>query len=418
MFRKHVPDLDSLESPLISASPFGSILGVVPGSALAERIFNDPDSWQGTDDDDDLKGTEAMSWLAEEVEQYQANDEELCLSPVDRDVDLMLKPFSERFKLAASPEEEKQSNWDGIAKADKLPFLPIFDHNSLDLSLNVDLRLSKIWDAKGKMFHSVQSPLSPVNETPSVTDNARLAIPPALDLTSADNTLSPTLSPLPVASASTTWSILEWYGVQPNTPRPNGRVPLLTHYPPTPFQAKPSALSALRAPSSPSANTTVISPPSPPPTKTMPPVPESTPIRRLPVIPGTTSRSPSPAPTPPRMKSPERNLQRTQSSERVSGANSTTSVTTPRRTPRGSATLPVPSASPDPFNLSPNVTPIRSGSLFTRSPPAGPRPRSGSGRRKASGGHSPLPVVIAPAPTPPRTRRPTPPPGLHLGIPA
>ncbi|KAG6841658.1 hypothetical protein C0991_008643 [Blastosporella zonata] len=426
MFRKHVPDLDSLESPLISANPFGSILGVVPGSALAERIFNDPESWHGADDDDgDLKDVEVMTWLADEVEKYDVNADELRLSPVDRDVDLMLKPFSERFKLSATPGSEKHTNWEGIAKEDRMPLLPLFDHTSLDLSLNVDLRMSKIWDAKGKMFHSVQSPTNEAKTHPSVPDNPRLAAPPALDLGSADNTLSPILSPLSVASASTTWSILEWYGVHPNTPRVTGRVPILTHYPPTPYHSKPPALSSLRAPSSPSANATVISPPSPPPEKTTPPVPESTSIRRLPVIPDpartTSSPSPSPAPTPPRIRSPERTPERAKSSNQTSARTPNGSATTPRRTPRGSATLPTPSASPDPSNYSPNVTPIRSGSLFIRSPPAGPRPRSGTNsrrQRQASGRDSPSAIVIAPAPAPTRARKPTPPPGLRLAVPA
>ncbi|KAG6909406.1 hypothetical protein DXG01_000707 [Tephrocybe rancida] len=439
MFRKHVPDLDSLESPLISANPFGSVLGVVPGSALAERIFNDPGSWQGADDDEgDLEDGEAMTWLAEEVERSQANGDELCLSPVDRDVDLMLKPFSERFKLAATPESDKQVNWDGIAQDGKKPFLPLFDHTSLDLSLNLDLRLSMIWDAKGKMFNSTQSPLSPANDAktlPSVAENTRTAAPPALDLSSTDNTHSPILSPLAVASASTTWSILEWYGVHPNTPRANGRVPLLTHYPPTPYHSKPPALSSLRAPSSPSANTTVLAPPPPPSRKATPPPPsrkatppppEPTSIRRLPVIPDPARNSPSPtpssrAPTPPRTRSPEQTPLRVKSSELSATSTPNRSATTPRRTPRGSATLPAPSASPDSFNSSPNVTPIRSGSLFTRSPPAGPRPRSGTPpvrQHQASRRASPSPIVIAPAPAPTRARRPTPPPGLRLGVPA
>ena len=38
------PDLDILDTPLMSSTPFTPFTGV-PGSAIAENIFNDPDSW-------------------------------------------------------------------------------------------------------------------------------------------------------------------------------------------------------------------------------------------------------------------------------------------------------------------------------------------------------------------------------------
>ncbi|KAG6811580.1 hypothetical protein H0H92_006744 [Tricholoma furcatifolium] len=420
MFRKHVPDLDSLESPLISANPFGSILGAVPGTALAEKIFNDPDSWQtADDDDDDLHDTaEAIAWLAEEVDTCHVSTDGPSLSPVDRDVDLMLKPLSEKLNLSFNSGSE--ANWKGMEQVNKM-HLPLFNHTSLDLSLNVDLRLSKIWDSKGKMFQSPESPADSPEAVTPVADNTRIPAPPALNLGAADNTLSPIVSPFPIASASTTWSILEWYGVHPNTPRANGRVPFLTHFPPTPHQPKAPGLSSLRAPSSPSANATVMCPPSPT-EKAAPLAPESTPIRRLPLIPDPNRNSPSPTPspapsrvsTPPQRTSPEPFVTPS-TSQRSLTPNGPTSG--PRRTPRGFATPPTPSASPDPFSASPNVTPIRSGGLFIRSPPAGPRPRSGTPpikQRRPSSRTSPAPVVIAPAPTPMRARRPSPPPGLRL----
>ncbi|GLB42796.1 hypothetical protein LshimejAT787_1202450 [Lyophyllum shimeji] len=415
MFRKHVPDLDVLDSPLMSANPFGSTVGVVPGSALAERIFNDPEAWHGPEDDDDVdlsEAKDAMAWLAEEVEEYHANGDHLALSPVDRDVDIMLKPFAERFKLVPTAGSEGPAKWEGVLQDDKPTFLPLFEHKSLDLKF--DLHLSKIWDSGGKMFGSASSPLSPASDRSaklqstlsSPIDRARLAAPPALDL-AVESSLSPILSPVAVASASTTWSILEWYG-SPPTPRMGVRPPMLGHFPPTPYQSIPPVPplphSSLRTPSSPSANATVGSQPPPLPQlprNRTPPVSESTPIRRLPVIPDAALATPSPTPTPsstpPRIKSPE-------------------------RTPRGSATLPPPSSSTsDPSFLSPNVTPIRSGTLPSRSPPAGPRPRSTSSqtlKRLASGRDSPTPITIAPAPAPNRPRRPTPPPTLRLGVPA
>ncbi|KAG6875216.1 hypothetical protein C0992_004725 [Termitomyces sp. T32_za158] len=425
MVRKQVPDLGSLESPLISANPFGSILGIVPDSALAERIFNDPDSWQGADDDDDdddvFKDTDSVKWLADEVRIYQAIGEELKLSPIspiDRDVDIMLKPLStETFNLDCPTATEKPTNWDNIVQENRLPSPSLFDHTSLDLNLHIDLRLSKLWDAKGKGFQSLQSPASRINEPKilhSIAD-ARLAVPPALNLGQADNTLSPSMSPFNVASASTTWSILELYGVHPNTPRVHGRVPLLTHYPPTPYHTKSSTLSSLREFISLSANTTV-------PTKTSPSVPESTPIRRLPVVPDT---SDSTSPTPLRATTPSRSStltsQRTKSPEQcpqyikthlrsTSGTTPSGSTLRSRRRPRGSATLP-PLNSPD---SSPSPTPIRTGNLSTRSSPAGPRPRSSTNsirQRQASGRGSPSPIVIEPVPAFTHARQSSSPPG-------
>ncbi|KAG6872220.1 hypothetical protein C0995_011936 [Termitomyces sp. Mi166 len=407
MLRKQVPDLDSLESPLISANPFGSILGVVPGSALAERIFNDPNSWHGADDDGDLIGAEAMKWLADEIDKCQASGEELVLSPVDRDMDIMLKSLTEKLNFAVPTASENLENWNDTTQETKPPFQPLFNHTSLDLS--VDLRFSKIWDAKGNMFHPLQSPILPANGSkslPSVAENASIVAPTALDLGAVDNTLSPIMSPLTVASASTTWSILELYGVHPNTPRIHGCI------------------------SAPSTNATVTAPSVPP------PVPETTSIRRLPIIPdesGCTTFSPPPSrtSTPSRGSTPECTSQRTNSPLKRSPQyvktheRSVSATTTPkrstsrsRRKPRGSATPPAPSGSPDPLNLnsSPNVTPSRSGDLLTRSPPAGPRPRSAIRQRQASGRGSPSPIVIEPAPT--RARKPSPPPGLYLGAPA
>ncbi|KAG6867999.1 hypothetical protein C0993_008555 [Termitomyces sp. T159_Od127] len=418
MSRKQVPDLDSLESPLISANPLGSILGVIPGSALAERIFNDPDSWLGPDDDDgDLEDTDVVKWLADEAEG-------LKLLPIDQDVDIMLKHLSsEKSNFAGPAATEKLANWDDIAQDSQLPFLPLFDHNSLDLSLNIDLRFSKIWDAKGRELQSLKCPVSHTKEPKNFSSVAdtRLTVPPTLNLGVENNIVSPTMSPLNVASASSTWSILELYGAHPNTPRVNSRVSLLTNYPPTPYHAKSSALSSLREYISQSSNATVTT--APPPS-----VPESTPIRRLPVIPdlsARTSPTPSRAPTPSRGSTltPQRTGPPEQPHQYIKTHQRSASATTPnvsapssRRTPRGSATLPPPSSSPDPFIASPSSTPIRTGNLFTRSSPVGPRPRSNTHsirQRQASGHGSPSPIAFEPVSVYNKSSSPH---GLRLGV--
>ncbi|TFK25831.1 hypothetical protein FA15DRAFT_668000 [Coprinopsis marcescibilis] len=71
MYRANVPtELDVLDSPLLSPTPLGSaFLGNVPGSALAERIFNDPGSWETSEEYDD-SALDQMAWLVDEVEKY------------------------------------------------------------------------------------------------------------------------------------------------------------------------------------------------------------------------------------------------------------------------------------------------------------------------------------------------------------
>jgi hypothetical protein len=71
------PDLDILDSPLMS--PFTSSLNGIPGSAIAETIFNDPDSWEEKEDadvdaDEDTDADmEPLAWLVEEIEKFKAN---------------------------------------------------------------------------------------------------------------------------------------------------------------------------------------------------------------------------------------------------------------------------------------------------------------------------------------------------------
>ncbi|KAF9466716.1 hypothetical protein BDZ94DRAFT_1250596 [Collybia nuda] len=95
MFRKNYPDLDLLESPLISANPFGTMLGGIPGSAIAEKIFNDPESWHDSDEENNLDSAttkDPMAWLAEELEKFQGDDES--------NAQAILRPF---YKLGGRP---------------------------------------------------------------------------------------------------------------------------------------------------------------------------------------------------------------------------------------------------------------------------------------------------------------------------
>lgn len=462
MFRKHIPDLDLLDSPLISASPFSSILGVVPGSAIAERIFNDPESWEKEEDDSDIEDSkDAMTWLAEELEKYHSTGDESILSPIEREADsVTLRPFSERYKLMAKPSliqptplSDVHMKWEGVMENEKPPYLPIFERSGIDLNLDLNLRLSKIWQSGGNIFRSFPSPLSssslpslatknpPTDEmiAPVAPPGIRPTVRPTLDLGSeTEQGPSPVVSPVAVASASTTWSILEWYGVHPDTPRFGARRTSLlsSPYPPTPFLPVPPVPhlpASLRAP---------VNLPEPS-VKAPPPAVDTTPIRRLPVIPDPPRNTPSPTLIPtqtlPKIKTtpdlprntpspapiPAHTLLRIKTTPDPPRNNSSRVPTlthtpprikTPEHTPSSSLTRAA--STPDPSSLSPYSTPNRSCSS-SRSPPAGPRPRSGTlpvKSRQRSGQESPF--TISPPPNRVRTipLPSSPPPPLRLGV--
>jgi hypothetical protein len=412
MFRKHVPDLDILESPLISANPFGSMIGTMPGSALAEKIFNDPEAWEGAEAEEKGDAKEAMAWLEGELEKYHAIGDELGLSPIER----LEKDLSEMFKtgplpsLTFSPDSPDDENSD---------YIPIFERSSSGAK-NLNLRLSRLLDSGNNIFRSFSTPISPVKppqarcgevakeHSPS-WHTPQSSVTPVLNFPSAgERTSTPVTAAIPSGSASSTWSILELYGLNPDSPSTGSpRTSVLGVCPPTPpvRRLPPSSLRTTSSSSSRSSRST----PSPPGTPTpLPKPPIQIPsrraespvsIRRLPVLPECStslphSRSLEPPP-----------------------------LYTPERTPRTSGSLAPPNSSDlDPFNSSPSPSGHRrsgSGSI-TRSPPAGPRPRSANStpaNRKNSTDSFTSYFEISPVPAP-RTRPsplPLPLPPLHIG---
>ena len=322
----------------MSANPLGSILGTMPGSALAEKIFNDPESWEEAEEqkDESDAAREAMAWLEDELEKYQALGDKLGLSPIER-LDMGLA---------------------GMLRAGPFPSL-------------------------AQSAHTVDEKPENVSAQPIPRNNQP---PPPLHL-EEEKTLFPGVSQTGAGSASSTWSILELYGLNPDTPRSARRrsSPGVGTLPPsTPPKPK---LSLPQLPASLPKTSTVSSLPStsaqhqlgtrtPLPKLPIKVVPGSeTPgsIRKLPVIPDPSSLHPPPNVTP----------------------SSTQPNQPPERTPRSSSAL-------------------------TPSPPAGPRPRSGSSTpasRKKSYETSPTPsFVISAPPVPPRPRRPLSPPSLRIGV--
>lgn len=393
MFRKHYPDLDLLDSPLISANPFGTMLGV-PGSAIAEKIFNDPESWQDSDKENlDRETTkDPMAWLAEELEKFQGDE----LSPIERNTEVTLRPFSGRYKVMPKPSLTLPSlngvhtKWEGVQEGETQSYLPIFERSGLNLTLDLNLRLSKIWESGGNIFRSFPSPVtfspppSPSTDDSDAPKNltTRAGIS-SLDLeTTMERESSSIISPVAITSTSTTWSILELYGVPP-TPRLeySSRTEAFESYPPTPAPPVPRLpaylQNALPPPPARTASPSITPLPKPP-VKLHPPSQEATPIRRLPVIPDSSRNSSSP------------NLSRANTPE------------PPTR--KVSLPLPLPPSSlQDPFSL-PSITQpphLNRAISASRSPPAGPRARLDSlpktRQNVATGRESPFNISPAPS---------------------
>ena len=300
-------DLDVLDSPVISLNSCASVLSSGPGSSIAEKIFNDPESWHDSDDTqiDDREMKDVMAWFAEELEKYGDHfGDGIRLSPIEQGLsDVKLKHFSGRYKLTQKPAiplpsiSEAHTQWEGVPEDDTRPFLPIFDRSGLDLSMDLNIRLSKIWDP-GSTF-SQQSLHSPIIFSPASSpstgmpvkssDPARTNVPP-LDLGMQLVVPStPLTSPVSVVSASTTWSILELYGVHPDTPD-SGR-PLVGSHP-----------SSALFPVPPVTHPSTSHPINPPPHTLTRSTNETASIRPLPLIPDPVRYSP--APLPPRLKTP------------------------------------------------------------------------------------------------------------------
>ena len=175
------PDLDVLDSPLLSSTPFTSSFSGVPGSAIAENIFNDPASWEKNDNAhvEDV-APDPLAWLTEGMEKFKANSAHVY-GAFDPAVPDNIRPIS----------------------------IPRFPHDE-----DIQVQLSKILDASGIPHHIY--PLSSALSPPSFTEinyyaplkaNTSTVAGPAVDC----------LSPLDVHSSSITMSFLEWYGVYPES---------------------------------------------------------------------------------------------------------------------------------------------------------------------------------------------------------
>jgi len=236
MVRKYHPDLDLLDSPLISPTPLTSV-GGIPGSAIAEKIFNDPDSWDNPLAQDPDATDPRMSWFVEQVEKLKG----LSVGTDDRNTilsmeqsDLILCTFQDRPGTPQTDVQREVDNPSAISSQE--------ESGKCKTRKGADL----IWEARRG-----RQPLSPLFFSPPSSSEGS-------DDLSFLHLVSPLAATPPstkAAPASATWSFLELYGIQPDTPhkpiqtaivepkeqQPRGilQVPMTAHVPPNPPTSPP-----------------------------------------------------------------------------------------------------------------------------------------------------------------------------------
>ncbi|KAJ3527879.1 hypothetical protein NMY22_g9617 [Coprinellus aureogranulatus] len=247
-------ELDLLDSPLSSpsvafpsATPFSASLGPMPGSALAEHIFNDPGSWETDDtdlslDDEDGARADPMAWFIEEVERFRlgsagtdsdGSSTAFSFTPGSvgfglddgEDTDADEEDASDKAALITSPDaqDEKQQQQPavkGIKKQRKgvrpISLAALFEHASDGLPKEMQIQLEDVLKS-GKLppaTYDHLKALSTGSTTPSSGDLSTAGT--AASSVSDSSSLN---SPV-IHSASATLSFLEWYGIYPDSPRP------------------------------------------------------------------------------------------------------------------------------------------------------------------------------------------------------
>ncbi|KAF9565441.1 hypothetical protein CPC08DRAFT_704696 [Agrocybe pediades] len=234
------PDLDVLDSPLLSPNPLSAVLGNVPGSAIAERIFNDPDSWEDNDAEDsdfpvDIDGQDPLAWLTEEIEKFKAGLDSARFddspsTPTDKDkmnLTLVETPTSGTPELVPKHRisligGDANAGWKGIGKKANvrpISLAALFEHSNEDFSSGMQQQLSKILESGGIPHHIRPIPHSSALSPPSTSGSSSTLDTPLQLHTASSSGRSNGESPVSVYSASATLSFLEWYGIYPDSPR-------------------------------------------------------------------------------------------------------------------------------------------------------------------------------------------------------
>ncbi|KAF8720780.1 hypothetical protein AX14_010767 [Amanita brunnescens Koide BX004] len=284
MVRNQHLDLDNLDSPLVSPSPLTSV-GGIPGSAIAEKIFNDPDSWDNPLEQDFGATNLEMAWLADEVEKLKrlsmdANEREFVLSMEQND--LILRAFPDHYKVAQLHDGVEISDGIGLVyegiKQDITGPLVLLPQIGTGKKGDMPDGFAKIWQTKG-----LRPPPSPLSfSPPSSSDSFG-----GFEIQLQEPSPTEATPPPKVASASTTWSFLEWYGIHPESPGKQVKSAAVQQRKPRPrgiLQGSTPLMSALSQP------------PTSPPKVPLPPIPAqsarepdadrpSSAVRRLPAVP-------------------------------------------------------------------------------------------------------------------------------------
>ena len=292
MVRNHLLELDNLDSPLVSPSPLTSV-GGIPGSAIAEKIFNDPDSWDNPLEQDLDAADLEMAWLAEEVEKLKrlsmdANEREFVLSMEQND--LILRAFPDHYKVAQlhSGMEMDDVVFEGI-KQDLTGPLVLSPQIGTGKKGDMPDGFTKIWQSKG-----LRPPPSPLSFSPPSSSDSlggfeiQLQEPSPIEAT----------PPPKVASASTTWSFLEWYGIHPESPGKQVKSAVVQKRKPRPRGILQGPTPLVQA---------LPQPPTSPPKVPLPPIPAqsarvpaadrpSSAVRRLPAVPAEAPKTGMPFP--------------------------------------------------------------------------------------------------------------------------
>src|SRR5260221_5626980 len=200
--RSIIPDLDALESPLLSPTPLPGLAGV-PGSAIAEKIFNDPHSWDDTSGDEgdypeDIE-SDTIAWFTEEIEKLRRQSTGIGTDDFSR---------RESKETGLAPKREGNAGWRDIARRGSvrpISLAGLFEQSNDDFSKEIQQHLSKILDSVGPKSSSYTTGST---STPSTAESI------ATPLTSISiSEMSPSVYP-----ASATLSFLEYYGIYPDSP--------------------------------------------------------------------------------------------------------------------------------------------------------------------------------------------------------
>ncbi|EAU83422.1 hypothetical protein CC1G_12489 [Coprinopsis cinerea okayama7 len=218
---KNVPaELDVLDSPLLSPTPIGSaLLGNVPGSALAERIFNDPTAWKT---DDIIQGggiggrgapgeliLDPMSWFVDEVERFRLNSAASSSSSLN-------SASTDDGGLLTPPEKSRLGVIPGMMKRDSQQSLMGLTarHNVRPISL------ASLFDARSEedFVKDIQAQMQ-MKTSGEQAGFGTGKTPHTADVFSpmSDATNSTVVSPAPIYSASTTLSFLDLYLESPGS---------------------------------------------------------------------------------------------------------------------------------------------------------------------------------------------------------